>query len=95
MALPRACGEAEPRSAVRGTGDWLSQAVTRPAHVTGFGCRPRAELATRAKVAGPAFEAASERNRGSGAPLSAGAVGVWLALPAQWWCCETDADADS
>jgi len=25
-------------------------------NVTGFGCRPVAELATRAKAAGPAFE---------------------------------------
>src|SRR5262245_11563810 len=39
-------------------------------------------------------KAASERNRGLGAPLSAGAMGIWLARPAQLWCCERGVGSD-
>src|SRR5215510_11813568 len=39
-------------------------------------------------------KAASERNRGIGAALSAGVMGIWLAQPAQLWCCEMGVGSD-
>jgi hypothetical protein len=56
--------------------------------VTGFGCRPSTRSSQHAPgPAGRRSKAAREGNRGRGAPLFAGAIGIWLAPAVQRRSC--------